>query len=500
MKKMLTIGLISAFCGCSSSTSSPSTSTATTPSDSSQICEPSKEVTCNSLAGIWASGAATCASDGLSYDVGNCVRTGSSSVNAIETVYPAKRDDRWSNAKCNHDGDFSFTITMPPHPSNVWVVQLQGGGSCAFNFLGQGGCADREIALASNRTGPTTYFPDDRTVETSGLDSDPDFGNAIQVFAHYCSSDLWTGSNTTGYPIHWNVDGSDKNWVFTGNLNVQAMLDILKERYGFDDNNSNLAILFKGTSAGGGGVANNVNEMYERFPKTAASGNLMINTQAGYIPLKWDNPDYPTFGIIDPILGPLGENEVFGLMTDIWKSKLYQPCVDDHASDPLTCLSAGTLYDYITGGSASLGQMDLPFLIFQNRQDAVYMTNDLLPPLSSTISAADANARDEFVDIMNTSMGIDPTHPLIAPRIKWLYAVSDPQVRNPDNSLEPNVHGAGCYLYGSPDGAMKSFDTLSRTFWHSRGQGPGRGQNSGPEQVIIYDQNFATSINGNCGQ
>ena len=420
-------------------------------------------------------------------NVSSCVRV-NPGQRVDEVVYPAQRDSRWSHAKCNKDGDFQFDISFPPNPSNVWQIEFQGGGFCFLDGSNSSaGCSNRNYGLISPAT--TRGIVPDRSTRTQPLSDDPDWGNAILVHAHYCSSDLWTGTNTTGIPIHYDGDNSTSNWPFTGKFNAQAMLDILSERYGLSDANNLLSIHVRGQSAGGWGVINNISDIKAKFPNIASRGNIMASAWSGYVPLTWDNPDYPVFGIVDPNTGPYTALDGFALATSIWQSSLYPACLTDHSNSPQDCISGDTMYSYITAPeNDGHGGMDIPLLVFQNAQDQVYMSQDGIPQQLPRQNTSSADARSEFEQDMSTAMGVDFQVPNISSKIKWLYAVNDPQVTNINGKTEPNVHPPLCYQYNSPDGAENSLDQVTRRFWNTRGQGPGRGQLSG--EVHTFNVNY----------
>lgn len=486
-------------------------STTTTSADVSNSviavpCTAGATTDCKSLAGLWSSGAAICAADGLSYDVSGCSLAGSNGKvrRVVETVYPAERDDRWKNAKCNLSGNFPFTISYPSDPDGTWIIQLEGGGFCGFdgdhNGKGDGNCSIRDAYLVSPIKTNGKPFAPDGDLASDPVSTDADWGHAILVKANYCSSDLWTGTNTEGIDIHYK-DGSYKKWPFTGHINFDAMMDILKERYGMSDDNPNLAIHFRGQSAGGWGVLNNSWDMKQRFPKTAAKGNLMLSSWQGYIPDEWNFADYPLFGIVDPLDGPWSLQHAFDYLTNqVWNSKLDDQCLKAFASDTEKCLFGNTMYEYITGSEAE-GKLDLPLYIYQNRQDQLYMSLFSLPPYSSTYRTVDDEAaRDSYIAGMNQVMGIDMNSNIYASnKIKWLYAPSDPTWVEKDLVTgefivsEENVHPPLCYEFDSPvengvGGYETSVDAHTRRFWHTRGQGPGRGKS--PGEVLLFYTNF----------
>lgn len=439
---------------------------------------------CSELTPLFqATGHAQCRSDGRGYDTSACAYVvDPKGRRTVETVYPAQRGQkdgtgRWANAKCNHAGDFVFEISVPPNPSGEWQVSFQGGGSC-FSQMDCGSRSRDHIEPVQTNGDP---FPADGTVSTEPAAdppdaSDPGLENAIKVRAHYCSSDLWTGTNTDGVPIVWTdpvtkvKESSPHDWVFTGHFNAQAMLDVLMERYGLSDDDPKLRIHWRGDSAGGWGALNNAYLIHDRLPKATArgaagKGGFQISAWAAFVPLAWktDDPKYYLGGKPTAIEG-------FELLADHdhWRSYLTPDCVAKHPDTPIECISADALYDLIAV------DWNIPTLIYSNRQDAVYMDPFNIPPLRSDGSdnPKDLAARDQWVAMLNEAMGIDPGTPNASSRIAWLFAPSDPVVADMSKTppvLQCNVHGPRSYLTDPPGGYDVSLQAMTKRFWTSFG-------------------------------
>jgi hypothetical protein len=394
-----------------------------------------------------------------------------------ETVRPANRDARWANAKCSESGGYDFQVSIPPSPDGSWVINFEGGGFCVFDGSGQGGCSNRDPQLVQ------AWSVADRSTSYEAPYTDPDFSNSTWVYTHYCSNDQYSGTNTTGVPMHFPGDtGPLVNFTFTGRLNVLAMMDILRERYGLNDASAKLAVYAIGHSAGGWGVTNNAYILKGYLPLTAGRGNLLLGTHSGFVPLAWGDPNYPVFGIPGNTM-----LTAFATLSSTWKSQVMPACQQANPQQPQLCLSASVLYDFITGPTTSAG-LDLPLLVFQNRQDQLYMGLTEIPLLSAGINAQDKAARDEFLRQMNVAMGIDPGIPNQSSRVKWLMAASDPDLLRSDGTVEPNVHPPLEYETNPPDGPTNSLDSMTSRFWKARGQGVGRGRM--PGEVHTYDCNW----------
>ncbi|MDP1827403.1 MAG: pectin acetylesterase-family hydrolase [Archangium sp.] len=427
---------------------------------------------------MWSSGTTTCRDSGTGFDVRTCTRAGDTTRRLKETVRPALRDPRWTDARCNVGDEYAFDVTFPPAQTDggfptQWVIALEGGGFCAFDTTSpRGGCGNRAVDLVSSST-----LPADRATSELAPSAPDDFSNAIFVQGQYCSSDLWTGTATTAPDITWK--GTRVSWRYTGALNVEAMLQALVERYGLDDALA-LRVLWRGGSAGGFGAFNNTHRAVRHLPTAAREGRLLIFPAASYVPLEWDDPAYKALGIGTGL-------EAFTTLTSTWHSALTPQCTATRTEeDAVQCISGPVLYDLITG-PVSEGGFDLPTLVWQNRQDQLYMSNSLIPLQSANNTAAEIAVRAKFATTMSGAMGI--TAPNTSSRIKWLYAPSDPQVSRPNGSNEPNVHGSMIYIDDPPSGPSNGLNAVLSRFWNTMlGSGAGRGRRAG--EVHTFDCNW----------
>ena len=204
--------------------------------EGSELCD-GDDVACVDLGEHYLGGMASCRSDCRGYDVSTCMNR---PLRWWEIVKPSERDARWSNARCNDGTPFDFAYRPGAPGSKVWVIYFQGGGfgdDVAFPT------AAREAALTS-----TTTFAD-RTrgpvplIEHGifgGPTINPDFHEAHMVLVRYCSSDLYTGRGVDRRP----VDGIPEGYYFAGRHNVRAMTEILAQRYGLDDSDAALEVMW----------------------------------------------------------------------------------------------------------------------------------------------------------------------------------------------------------------------------------------------------------------
>jgi len=237
-----------------------------------------------------------------------------------ELVKPAERDpEKWGTARCNDGTPFAFKIEKPKNKvSNEWVVYLQGGGMCDDNALD---CRDRlqdypqRTTTLAGKDGQKYSIIGNAGIFNHDPDLNPEFYNANKVYAHYCSSDGWSGTTadritTTAGPV---------GWYFSGQLNATALFEILKEEYGLNDSNQKTKILLSGGSAGCFGANINAEQATKLFPNAAQDGRLKIISDGCYMP-HFDNPTYR--------VGKSGESIEAVLIKahDFWHAEVNSAC------------------------------------------------------------------------------------------------------------------------------------------------------------------------------
>jgi hypothetical protein len=300
-------------------------------------CTAGDAIGCSSLGGSWSSGNATCRADGKSWDVTPCTLA---TPGRAETVKPAERNPgRFSGARCNDGSPFSMLVRLAPTPSPVWSIYLEGGVYCDdYSFV----CAARGQYLTTTSSAPDGQLDDfDGTgILGTNPDSNPDFHDANQVFAHYCSSDFWSGASTERRPSSGNPSG----WYFSGHAIVDALVGILAERYGLEDSNPDLHVLFGGGSAGAWGAHLNQQRVATALPNAAASGRLALLVDAGWM-TDWNDTSHA-----------LGDAKTAD--ADVWKrarafwGATFDPDCERAAEaagrDPSVCFVAPNWYPHVS--------------------------------------------------------------------------------------------------------------------------------------------------------
>lgn len=332
---------------------------------------------CTSLSALYAGGEARCRNDCSGYDVSTCQRD-PERLTKVETVRPAARSLRHTNARCNAGEAFTFQVRLASPPSKDWVVHLEGGGAC-----------DDVAVLCGVRAGcllqhsdPLFHGPTfgDRQV----LDRFPEFvggvlsrdsainplASANHVYAFYCSSDNWSGTRTSAIRTT-DVDPAGFGpWYFAGHHNVTALFESLSEAYGLDDSDPEMRVLFTGTSAGGVGIVANTEHVASMLPRTAAGGRYRVVVDAGtYLgrssadgpTLGWDLPEC---GQVDP---QLEDEQVLTLaMKGIWAGAPGEECVKANPDAPGRCYMSNHAKDIWR-------KQKIPFLVQQGQLDLSWM-------------------------------------------------------------------------------------------------------------------------------
>lgn len=184
------------------------------------------------------------------------------------------------DARCNDGsaGTFYFRPAATAQGATRWVIQLQGGGSCAS----PDGCARRWCSVDTNygMTQMSSALAPAAGIVGDGIllrDAMNPLSDVNQVFIRYCSSDAWTGTTgpidvdavhpVSGDPIRYRID-------FHGRDILDAVLATLRRdgasvpaytlgggSIELADLDTASAVLFAGASAGGAGAIQNADHV-----------------------------------------------------------------------------------------------------------------------------------------------------------------------------------------------------------------------------------------------
>jgi hypothetical protein len=400
-------------------------------------------VACTTLAGVWASGQAPCRPDCSGYDV-----TGCASGQATEVVYPALRDARWASARCNDQSPFAFEVWLSPTRSNVWVVSFEGGGSCDGTYTS---CAGRAAGLVSSKMLPAdrspAWTPGDGTLLSRDAGVNPRFFEANLVFAHYCSSDGWSGTNDVPQPIALK-GGKTGQWVFTGRLNARAIAEVLFRGYGLDDATSELFIT--GNSAGGFGAFTDADLFAARLPRTIARRRLAVAPNASWL-IPFADPNFPYHGYTT-----ITEDQVAADTIATYHFDANPRCLALAAAagrGASACRSGLLAWRGLTRPPPT--GWGLRVLVAKNRLDQGQLSDYLIPTADTTDPKALA-ARAAWYALETSTMA----------ELDWLYAPADPMASADDPNLHGILNDGVLWPWEPPGFAGLSAQALVTRFWN----------------------------------
>ncbi len=239
--------------------------------------------------------------------------------------------------------------------SDKWVIYFKGGGGCGDEATCLTRAQEDEPGLMSSRPYPNTSREDG--ILSTNPETNADFYNWNHVKLMYCSSDSWAG--TTEQII------GGETWNFHGKAIVEAMFADLQNPEVIRTANLGSAsqVLITGSSAGGGGVSNNLDDIASWLPGVQVKG---------FIDSSWSY-DNPVFEVIEGT-----ENRNRTGYTDYRGTVLDSTCVEAHADDPSLCTLLSYNYPYL----------ETPTFIFQNQYDQLKMANlGLTIPFDATEQA-----------------------------------------------------------------------------------------------------------------
>ncbi len=321
-------------------------------------------------------------------------------INSPELVKPALREPAlFKDAICNDGTPFAFIIEKTN--SNKWLIYLKGGGWCDDNSISCKERMNKKPELITTIKGEDGEI---KTMPRTGIFSRDEsvnlkFFDANFVYAYYCSSDCWTGSTTQPKDIK----GIDEDWYFTGKLNVESMIKILKSQYGLDDNNPSTEVVIVGTSAGAIGVNANAETLSNELPNTANKKKLKIISDGAFLP-NFSDPDYPAGDSNDSL------NEMFIKAYNFWNSSLNSYCEEDQiekGNSPGNCFMNSILNKYLTGCEKGLC---LPLLIQTSSVDSFFLNFHHIKPENTQM-------QEKWRELMLKELGNE--------NIFWLFSIGE---------------------------------------------------------------------------
>ena len=320
--------------------------------DPDEVCDGDARA-CADLGASFGGGTAPCRADCRGWDPAGCTLA---NAGRFEAVKPAERDPKWGIARCNDGTPFSFVVRLASPATDRWVIYLEGGVYCDDDSFA---CASRDPYLTS-----TLPFADRALgpVPFTGLfgtnpAANPDFAQANQVVAHYCSSDFWAGETTDRRP------SSGGSWYFSGHAAVDAMIEVLAERYGLDDERAGLRVLFGGGSAGAFGGHFNASRVIRALPATASAGRLMLLVDAGWM-TDWDDPAHRLGS------ATTRDRDVWSRARTFWGAT-FDPACEAANAEPVDCFFGPGWYPHVSAALPTLVQqcsIDQSFTMVHNLQ------------------------------------------------------------------------------------------------------------------------------------
>lgn len=222
---------------------------------------------------------------------------------------------------CNDDSLAAYYYSSGAE-TQKWIINLEGGkwcwnkNSCRNSSWGRVyGSFDNQLISSSEYT----YYKE----HVGYLSNNPYFNtfyNWTRVNVKYCSSDIWSGSNS--YDLQ-------TGFTFQGYHIVQETISDLINRYQLDNATH---IILAGNSAGGLGVMIHLDWIKEKFPDADVVG---LNDGGWLLPLQFTSNNQPQREYFSQEIGPGSK---------LWKPHLPFPCLNSHQADPHYCYSATTLY------------------------------------------------------------------------------------------------------------------------------------------------------------
>jgi hypothetical protein len=283
--------------------------------------------------------------------------SGTSNGNAAQVVFLDPKT--YPQAVCN-DGSPAAYVLRPGvgAATKRWVLMLQGG----FDCYDQNTCASRAAGSPTMVSSVGYKALSGASLRADGIESadpnvNPDFYDATQVLALYCSSDFWSGAKSGSGAFNPNAVST---WSFEGRAILSAVVMDLEKHQGLSHASE---LLLTGQSAGGVGVFATVNDVASLLPRSV---RFVASSDAGFgSPAQ----DYSGDGSAAPYRAtgiPAAQAELAEGVT-LWGGHGDSACASAFGgSAQVNCYEGSMLV-------APSGTVKLPMLVLEAQQDGVQL-------------------------------------------------------------------------------------------------------------------------------
>lgn len=272
-------------------------------------------------------------------------------TNKLQLYTVSQANDR--QAVCN-DGSPAKYYFRPGSEKNrdKWVIFFKGGGGCSS----EAECLTRareDATLVSSLKYPSVSKEDG--IFTVNPELNPDFYDWNMVKIMYCSSDNFIGNGEQKL--------GGKTWFFHGKAITTAVIEDLQDPTIMKTANLSEAsqVLVAGSSAGGGGAVQNIDDIADWLPQARVRG--LIDSSWGM-----DIEPYSTKGTAG-----LDEDRIDA--ADFSNKQLDRSCLAANSNNERSCTILSKLYPYI----------QTPIFIFMNQYDHKKLENlGVVAPMSTS--------------------------------------------------------------------------------------------------------------------
>jgi hypothetical protein len=251
---------------------------------------------------------------------------------------------QYPNAKCNDGTPASFFI-RPGYGSgsNRWIIHLEEGGVCGRVSIGYvlgqyvyaNTCPDRAVSYPQyvGTSGDPIGYRYPKGILSAEKSENPDFYSWNHVEIRYCSSDLWSGSNSQNI--------SSSTWHFKGRDIINAVFNELINNHNLNQADN---VILSGASAGGWGILSQGDHIKNNFLNTI---DVSLLSDSGFL------------SSFDNIFGTTNPDELLVHNHDYWGSLVDSNC---NLSDQWKCHVGKYNKNYIS----------TPLFVIQDQFDDFY--------------------------------------------------------------------------------------------------------------------------------